>query len=841
MIDQFSPDVVSAVQAADNLAEMLVPRYLTLYVEKQPFIEGAPTPATAGVLDAVGIARIGTYSAEVDKNWAGFMQRLTAVERTEARAFNPYIPRWDGKTEDRLFPWADHTGAVNGNCRMLLDKAFEDASPASWRAGVGAAPTSDEALLDEVIEALGSVYSQFLVPMGDGEKNPDWAWGPALCTAAGLGLSGARKLMRYARDSDMLQHWSVCPDDELIAAITECQMTSGYPLGLLRAEWRKIRAALTFDEWLTDHGAPRYVGWLRAVILLHWFKHTRLVHQDGNVILVAAYRGSYIRRVLDADGLDTGWFDKQNVAAMADICSKLDLPISTAKSATFVDMTVRSVLADIRPSMTIRCRAVHTCPEYLPGPSVSVVSVPADRYSFSWVDTGIGVCNVATLDMDTGRVDVNTPVTGPNSIALAWEQKLVTPEDLTNWRAAIPKFVEPVRPSEFISKYIRNRNHLGHKEAADAIIDAIIVADMFRSSLAGTPIGMSLPNEFPPVFVLPMGATAEETTNQGKSMFGRIVGKVFVPGLDMITFSDLTSAPAQRAVADPIYRYGTALYDEFLLPTDGAHFLNKQGIQSLATGGRAGPGQAGENGPPPRLSHSMIFVTKLAAFPEDIYNRMAPIFMDKLTDETRAQADELDMITSGRASIELRLSCLMWVHRVKLLDYLRAQTLTSGETWRFNGHLSVANAFATNEQLSGYFKAASAQCKAQLELADETGLSADLNIRQTFDPGYYLDNVDVFELAALAEVSKGLAKNNPLPTLEFLSKVVCNGSKRKLDAELKRFRIQEKAANQKMIHYIRSRPTRRYQGYQIVAVSASESEVRDDSGRNRPYIHVTKA
>jgi hypothetical protein len=841
MIDQFSHEVVKAVQAADNIAEALVDQFLLYYVQVQPTIEGAPAPAVATLYDAVAIARVGTYSAEVDKNWAGFKTRLGAVERTEARSFNPYLPRWDGKTEDRQFPWAEHTGPVADHCRILLDKAFEDASPSGWGQEIGGAPTNDQAVLDEVIAAMGSVYATYLVPMGDGEKNPDWAWGPALCTAAGLGLAGARRLMRYAHDSDMLQHWAACPDEELVTAIRECQLTSGYPLGLLRAEWRKIRAALSQDEWLTPAGGPRYVGWLRGVILLHWFKHTRLLIRDGEAILTAAYRGSYIRRTLDLEGLNTGWLDKQNLAAIGDICSKLDLPISNAKNATFLDATVRSVLADIRPSMTIRTRHVHTKPQYLPGPTVVFDAIPADRYSYNWVDTGIGVRNVATLDLDTGKVDIDAPVIGADVLAMAWPQAEVTHEDILNWRGALPAVVEPIRPSEFISKYIRNRNCLGHKEAADAIIDAIIVSDMFRTELAGTPLGMTLTNEFPPVFILPMGATQEETSNQGKSMLGRIFGKVFVPALDMIQFSSLTSAPAQRSVADPIYRHGTALYDEFLLPDDPAHFLNKQGLQSLATGGRAGPGQAGENGPPPRLFHSMIFVTKLAAFPEDIYNRMAPIFMDKLSDASRSQEDELAMITSGRASLELRLSCLMWVHRINLLPYLREQKLADGSVWRFNAHLTVAQAFATREQIAGYFAAARVQCRSQLEQAEETGLSSDLNIKHAFDPGYYLDTVDVFELAALAEQSKGLEKGHPLTPLEFVTKIVCNGSKRKLETEMRKFHVQEKAMPVKFSVYLRLNPDKVYQGYKILAVPAAESQIKDSAGRRRAYIHVTKA
>lgn len=836
MLDAFSPDVVNAVKAADNIAAELVPRFLELYIEKQPTIEGAPTPACATVVDAVGIARVGIYSAAVDKNWQGFMARINAVNRTEQRAFNPYLPRWDGKTEDRLFPWADHTGPVNANCRMLLDKAFEDAAPSTF----GAAPTADTIALNEVIDAMGTVLSRFLVPMGDGEKNPDWAWGPALCTAAGLGLTGARRLMSFMQSSDMLTHWAACPDEELIEAIKECQLTSGYPISLLRVQWSRLRAALYHDDWSSDTGAPRFVGWLRAAILLHWFKHTRLSVRNGEVTLVAAYRGSYIRRTLDPEALDTGWFDRQNAGAIHDICSKLDLPISSGRDAAFLDMTVRAVLADIRPSMTIRCRAVHTRPHYIPGPTVAVIEHLSDRYGYQWVDPGIGVRNVATLNMATGAIDSFTPVTGIDALALDWEQQAVTPEDILNWRASLPTRVDPVRPSEFISKYLRNRADLGHKEAADAIIDAVMVADLFRGNLAGSPVGMALQNEFPPIFFLPTGHTQDTTTNQGKTLMARIIGKVFVPNLEVVQFSESTSAPAQRSVADPIYRYGTALYDEFILPEDNGHFLNKQGIQSLATGGRAGPGQAGENGPPPRLSHPMLFATKLAAFPEDIYNRMVAIFLDKLTEETRSKDEELGAITSGRASIEMRLSCIRWVLSIGLLDYLAQQQLVDGAVWRFNAHLTIAQAFCTRDKIAGYFAAARDQCRSQLEKADESGLTADLNIRQSFDPGYYLENIDMFELSGLAEISKGAEKGKPLSNLEFTRKAVENGGLRKFDAEIRKFKIGEKAAVQKFSNFLRSDKNKPYHGFEIKAITAAESKIVDQSNRPRAYITIKK-
>jgi hypothetical protein len=741
---------------------------------------------------------------------------------------------------------------VKDDVIALVDHAFEHSAPRFCNdAPPGVMPpVYDDRAMTDVVNAMISMHSEFVWPIGDENRNPDWAWSVALTVAGGLGRVYGQRLLQAAAmdyDSEELSAFYTLDDAAWSTAVVDARKVCGYPVALLRVDWHKLQLAITRDAWVNEDGTARYIRWLRAVILAHFLRHTRLAYDStsGEPVIIAAYRGAYLRRTMLSDSLEAPWTSKVNNGVFADVARTLELPVGRARGDWLSAMVI-SVFAQLRPSQVVRVRSVHERFDIAVGPAVRTRRLPRTSTHYSWIDTGISITNVVRIDTETGDLDVHGGLSGPDTIALDWPVADVKNEVLANWLATLPDKAVPALPSEFLRKYIRNWNPLGQRAGGEALCDALIIADLYRSQLAGTRIGATLQKEYPPVFALPTGHTEETTTNQGKTTLVALLGKAMEPNLPVTGFIMSTSPPAQRSLAEPIHRFGSCVYDEFIMPLANEHFLNKQGIQTLATGASFGPGRAGENAMSPTLKHPLFFSAKVAAVPPDIHNRMVALFLDKLDDTNRCSGDEYDAIGSGAISVHMRMCLNLWVAKTGFLDKLRTAKTVGSDVWRFPGHATIAAMLSSVEDVKAYLDASIKACNEQLARADESGLLAELNTQATFDPGYYLGNMSVMTLGSLAQLSK-IGPRNELgyvSALDLLTYVVEDGDRRNLKAELARARggLQEKSAAAKMVAYLKNLPESKFvkDGFELIVIPSELSGYRDSWGHAKPGIRVSK-
>ena len=356
------------------------------------------------------------------------------------------------------------------------------------------------------------------------------------------------------------------------------------------------------------------------------------------------------------------------------------------------------------------------------------------------------------------------------------------PAELATWKACLPKKVELKLPSETTFHYVRNCNDLGFPRARNALFDALVLMNVCRREMAGSIMGNSLVAEFPIAMVLPMGHTKEETTNQGKTNLARIMINAIRPGVPVTIASRSSSAPAQRAAAFPLEAYGTAIYDEFQLPTSHDHFLAQAGLQSLCTGGVATPGRANENSEGVKLKFSFAICAKISAFPPDIRNRAMCFFMDILDDKSRCSNEEMLVITTNVASNTVRMNAVAWAKRINFVDKIKDMEPMGSPHFRFAAFLRCAVSLCiagggTEQEVYDYLAACSKKCDDQHAKATESGLSDDIGANSAFSMVYYFDNISDHSLGILENAS--LTKAYTAQDLAF--EIIKNGESRRIE------------------------------------------------------------
>jgi hypothetical protein len=278
-----------------------------------------------------------------------------------------------------------------------------------------------------------------------------------------------------------------------------------------------------------------------------------------------------------------------------------------------------------------------------------------------------------------------------------------------------------------------------------------------------------------------------------------LIADALVPGIrsSIITPSSSTSAPAIRSVADPLYKYGTALYDEFVMPDSREHVLCQSSLQALATGTVVTPGRVMENDPGVGLRHPLFFSAKLVKNVADIQNRMVPMFLDVLTDATRCSDEEFQALSSGGLSVEARLNHLLWCHQNRIQDKLRTMRAKPHSTWRFGAHLACSSLFIDKEALGAYFTAAANQMASQFEKAEESGLTENMNVTAGFDVGFFVANVH--EMSVKSLMAEGKDKKHDV--LDVLIALVEDGGRRRFSSALGG--TKESSAKGRFIDYMK--------------------------------------
>ncbi len=822
---QFSPEIEEVLSNQFNCPPGQIALIHYDFMACRHWCPDAPEVDALTLADVHGVYAIHNYDNVNQETWATYLSRVTKVKEKRDDANDPFLPSWNSKTDDRPTAWMTDTNVdIPPQFKEALTTVFKKCAPVSAEVSgielLGLPPTADQGLMNEIVGGL-EYMSNFLIDgMGESmdDNNTMFRWSRSLCILAGLGFPALRHFAeRLAPIESDWAYWANCSDHELRADVMEARKICCYPVGLLRADFADVQRICT--------NAPIAPRWLKASLAVHLFKYVRFIGNfNGKPALWVCYKGEHSYLTLTPEGVNQRLNEDLNASVRRSLCHILEIRQVSGRTRIGLDDLIDDVISKTHPRDFPKQRDLKEVPYLIVPRAVQITPSHELRSEFRWINPGILVSGLAEIDLETGRVQ-RTTVTGSAAASLAWPRGGMNAAETKTWWANLPKIVKPMLPSQILRSIIRNVNDLGHGEGFWALVDAMILADLARDQLAGSAVGHSLINEFPLVTIYPMGHTKETTTNQGKTNFARILVNTLAQGVPVTHAGKTPSAPSQRAAAAPIDEFGTALYDEFQLPSSFDHFLAQAGIQTLSTGGISSPGRAGENGRGAALKHPLFLTVKVSAFPPDIRNRTLPIFMDVLTDATRCSVDELSQIMSGIVSSTVRLSALMWLKKNNFVERACAAKLVQGN-FRFNGHLTMAALLTPNgatDDINAYLVAAEKQCNAQHLASDESGLSDNIGLNSHFDPVWYFKQCSEYTLTQLA----ALTANDQVMCLAVMCIVIEDNGTRPLFRVQYDYSMTEKAMTDRFSQAITDGQMVRDDGWRLDKIKKTGKEVRN--------------
>lgn len=803
LIMRFPPDVAGYLRDTHAATDEIIDSLTATYLEWQPKISGAPLITQLTRDDAQRAYEIATFELDRDKDWSGFSLRVKRCEVEDEDRTNPYVPSTASRSETQENPWTrDVARFLPNDAQTTLKQRIREASPSNstpMAERIACSPSDDNEFMLELVEAMVKLGPKFNWSLGDDESHKDeFRFGPFMCLMMGLGSSAFRCYCHRFPEQPALAHWAFEDDESLADDVREAHACSGYPIGLFRLEWTQFITAVRAGSFI-DAGGYKVPRAFKAMALLHILKHARLrPTADGTQYeLITTYRGESSIQLLDESQMKVDFHAVQNRNVATSMAKVLNLPKGKKKDEDWAAYMVAEILGSLRPSELIATRPVTTMPELIAAPAVSVRRSVRPGYEKPWVNPGLWYENVARINLDTGKVDMDYLVEGETLVAISWPLAFNSnsQDDISKWRNTVPHNVKPSRASVVLRKYIRNLNSLGFPEGFDALLDATLTVDFARLELSGSVVGGAISKEYPLIFTLPMGHTMAETTNQGKTIVCRIIGGSMVPGMDVVVMNGSTSAPVQRSLGSNIRAHGTMILDEFLLPTSPEHFLSDKGLQALATGGEVTIGEAGGNALPSGLKHPLVINAKSALAPTDVLNRMLAIYLDVLTPATMSTEEELSNLLNGKVALEMRLAHLLWMRENDIVSKIRRiEHLESGK-WRFNGHLSVACLIEDKAKVEGYLEASRNKARAQLEEAGRSGLIDQMGGTPKFDPTWFFTHASQATLQALY-VAAGGPKAKTMDMANAWRLIIEDSGFRTYSGTLSASKIREPQANQ---------------------------------------------
>lgn len=806
MNECFPAALQAAIQTAAGLNDDGLQVVLQHYVDQRESI-GAPPPTDLTLDDAHAVSQITDFRADSDIDWDTFRRRINVRTRNERDLFHPYQPFWFAKTDDRPNTWMRHTGKLTNNGQLHINNVIRDQAPLLNQRFVdlfNTRPILDDVYFADVLDSMVNCLDIFVYDCGGEDES--FRWGPSLCMFAGLGLVALQYLAGHLSEQGFegWDYFASTTHQDLCQEITEARQTHGYPCGLLRVDYTRlmggIRGESPMDPESQQIVCPR---WLSAVTAMHIIKHTRFYPDyEGQACLFAAYKGRQALIPVAKNHWDSPlYFNKMSCR---DLCETLRIPFCHGRQGFewYHNAATRATQA-ITPRNLPRAQDIAKKVTILVPDGVGFRAPVSRRREQLWCDPGITIYNVATIDRSTGVVDKSSTVNGTDVMTYRWPRLECPMDAVANWRANLPDKVPPRKASETLLSHLRNVNDLGHRRGLETLIDTIVTADLLRNELAGTILGQALASEYPLIFALPTGSSLEDTTNQGKTNFCRVLGDALMPGIgrNVAVYTRSASAPAQRSMAQFIERWGGVIFDEFVLAKAHEHCFNQVGLQALATGSIVNPGKAMENSAGVRLSHPMLFSAKLPPAVPDLQNRMAPFFLDVITAENGASDVELAEIMSGKLGVSVRLSHLMWLQEQGVESVLRDSSVKS-MAWRLTAHCGIAEVVGDLPSMMAYLKEATAHMGRQVVDADASGLSDDIGAKTGFHSRWYFDSAADTTLSSLVMQTK----TNKMQTTTALREIIEDGEVRRYSGVLKEYGISEKGAVQKFVAELKEGP-----------------------------------
>jgi hypothetical protein len=716
---------------------------LEWYQENHGMIPGAPAPEATSVSDAAALMMASAFDLQTHRNWSGILSVVRENVKREGERLDPFLPIWYAKTDTRKTSWlesfngSEDTEGIQGRLNAVLTRCAPLRNrPTLDRLDVP--PINDPLVMDDIAYCIRKAAKLFIFDYGESDEDIEFRWGESLCLLAGLSLSWVRAVAAGIKDESAWDAWKYAEDSELTKSIERAREITGFPLGLLRTEWNQLWPVI---EPLSFGGkAPR---WATACMALQLFKHARLWRGSTYSSIFVCFRGARAEFRLESDQLGMPLSALGNRRLAIDLLQVLGLPAQGDGQAWY-EKAIGHVLKMICPDMLIEGRPTDDLYNVLIPPSVTFEQ-PKERNSiYRWIDSGIVIPNVAILDEKTGRVDKDAVIEGSRSLYYQWSVQALSQSALDAWRAKVPDYVTARSGASMILEKVLNVCLFDHKDGIIALLDCILTASIFRNEMVRSRLGQSATKEFPFIFALANSADADETTNQGKTSFCSLIMGVMEAstiGVKEVvqSFNANTSAPAQRAMATPLFRFGTAIFDEFVRPASNDHFLSDSGLFSYAMGNGPSPGQVRENGATLALKYPLMFTAKVLDARADMYNRVVPFFLDVIKDEALITSSlALQEYSAGSLAMEIRLSHIMWVRKNRFLDKLRALPDVKTIPWRFPAHAALLHVMGNVDKALDYMAFADARMKQLASESHATGLSDEMGNPNRFEADWFV-------------------------------------------------------------------------------------------------------
>ena len=336
-----------------------------------------------------------------------------------------------------------------------------------------------------------------------------------------------------------------------------------------------------------------------------------------------------------------------------------------------------------------------------------------------------------------------------------------------------------------------------------------------------------------------------------------------VPGLQPTILSRTASPPAQRSATYDIWAHGTAILDEFLLPSSPEHCLNAQGLQGLCTGDKINPGRALENDKGFGLKFPLFMTCKVNTFPVDFVGRLCPLLFDVLDENSRKSGAELSFVTSGMAAMVLRLGTLRYIYANHLIPYLRKRSAGDDKVWRFPAHCRVAELLTgsfkgvpategdvhpgdidyTSEgqdlaALKEYFDRATVQMAKQLNTAQASGLTDEIGASPRLNPAWHFEHCSEMTLEQLFQEAQ--LPDNILSPQHVLKAIIEDKPQRDFHQVLRTNCVRESAALQQFVKLLKAEKFVR-DAWEMSYVSKEQSDKRNKYRTTVPYIKLLRA
>lgn len=796
------------LQALTDLGHLGAATELALFALFRLAVGGAPTVAEldkATVPVAVAIVRFGIAKlSEINKStqdesssgtneetptWSEFVSQSEEARRERADTANPFTAITASRDPAKPNPFM--SSLVNVDLLSIaesLQRILRDTG--SNAAGISAAPIGVEAVIPFILRHI----NLFDLSLGQGDGNNDaFVHAPSVVAYAGLGLPGLRQIAaaRARRGEAYFGSLLNLNNYDLVDIVLEARRTSGYPVGLLRMNFAKT-------QWVMVNNKVKHVpGWYMALLALHVLKYCRasitcdkftihVIHKIRCPVIIVPTGAetlplsSALNRGLTSTVIETlDIVRSQTISGLAAVVNRLTTTIRPADLPTFEEVPFSILLPNqMRPS-------------HLPSTS-------------SFIEIDLAAHGAKAVNLTTGKV---SDITIEREALLRWRLPLMesatgyNPRVAASNLAALPPSIMPSIPAEALltrvaRHCIRMVNNVDITNSMAEAIAVILVANLVRERVAGSPIGILLEQEFAGFFVCSAEIGERESSGQGKTTIARLLAQMMTPGIREIVMSRQSGTVAQRASAMQLMKSGTLLLDEFKIPevTADQHWAGREGMQSLLTGGGVCVGEVGQNRGESRLRIAPVFCGKYFHVPHDIALRLVPIPIGHRTAETETPEPERSCLMSGALATIYRLAMLLFIEKNDIIERIRsAHPGITDLRFRFPGHLGIYEVVFGHPAKEEFFADIDALRNHALAIRDQarlTGALASNKQGPTFDPQFF------FSEAPESRIKELFARSNDglVSLREFLVAITADGTGVMADQH-REYRTQLRNAN----------------------------------------------